>query len=193
MFTFTFALVPMLDHLCSALLHPDDALKASALTVWLRLHEAAQGAVAQALPTIVRDRVCVLLLQTLSNASSPLLINNCVGKKDHYLSLNSCSVVINKICWRSYERGSFFIRCFLNEKCLKVRTSKVDRTLTVFPLQFFFAKLRQCFKHFNKVQLNFFTECHEAQKPCFSTNLVPLIICIWEQLFHLSVLLLLPL
>ncbi|XP_075879739.1 meiosis inhibitor protein 1 isoform X6 [Nelusetta ayraudi] len=71
--------VPMLDHLCSALLHPDDGLKASVLTVWLRLHEAAQGAAVQALPAVLRDRVCVLLLQTLSNASSPPLIHSCVG------------------------------------------------------------------------------------------------------------------
>lgn len=73
--------VPMLDHLCSALLHPDDGLKASVLTVWLRLHEAAQGAAAQALPAVLRDRVCVLLLQTLSNASSPPLIHSCVGEE----------------------------------------------------------------------------------------------------------------
>ncbi|XP_027141174.1 meiosis inhibitor protein 1 isoform X2 [Larimichthys crocea] len=71
--------VPMLDHLCSALLYPDEALKASALYVWLKLFGTAGGSAAQSLPIAIRDRVCVLLLQTLANASSPQLINNCVG------------------------------------------------------------------------------------------------------------------
>lgn len=105
---FTFPPVPMLDHLCSALLHPDDALKASVVTVWLRLHEAAQGAVAQALPAAVRDRVCILLLQTLSNASSPSLINNCVGEE-------------KPLCL------SELLFCFIN-KLLRLLTLKVDRT-----------------------------------------------------------------
>lgn len=72
--------VPMLDHLCSALLYPDEALKASALYVWLKLFGTAGGSAAQSLPIAIRDRVCVLLLQTLANASSPQLINNCVGE-----------------------------------------------------------------------------------------------------------------
>lgn len=78
---FTFPPVPILDRLCSALLLPDDVLKASVLTVWIRLHEAAEGAVAEALPGVIRDRVCVLLLLTLSNASSPPLILSCLGKE----------------------------------------------------------------------------------------------------------------
>ncbi|KAM9346022.1 meiosis inhibitor protein 1 [Symphorus nematophorus] len=71
--------VPMLDHLCSALFYPDEALKASALYVWLKLFGTAGGLAAQSLPIAIRDRVCILLLQTLDNASSPQLINNCVG------------------------------------------------------------------------------------------------------------------
>ncbi|TKS91552.1 Meiosis inhibitor protein 1 [Collichthys lucidus] len=71
--------VPMLDHLCSALLYPDEALKASGLYVWIKLFGTAGGSAAQSLPVAIRDRVCVLLLQTLANASSPQLINNCVG------------------------------------------------------------------------------------------------------------------
>ncbi|TMS15683.1 Meiosis inhibitor protein 1 [Larimichthys crocea] len=62
-----------------ALLYPDEALKASALYVWLKLFGTAGGSAAQSLPIAIRDRVCVLLLQTLANASSPQLINNCVG------------------------------------------------------------------------------------------------------------------
>lgn len=72
----------MLDHLCASLAHPDDALKASVLIVWLRLHEAAHGAAVKSLPAVVRDRVCGLLLQTLSNTSSSLLINNGVGEEN---------------------------------------------------------------------------------------------------------------
>ncbi|XP_032392503.1 meiosis inhibitor protein 1 isoform X6 [Etheostoma spectabile] len=71
--------VPLLEHLCSALLYPDEALKASALYVWLKLFGTAGGSAAQSLPIAIRDRVCILLLQTLASASSPQLINNCVG------------------------------------------------------------------------------------------------------------------
>ncbi|XP_034749095.1 meiosis inhibitor protein 1 isoform X2 [Etheostoma cragini] len=71
--------VPLLEHLCSALLYPDEALKASALYVWLKLFGTAGGSAAQSLPIAIRDRVCILLLQTLANATSPQLINNCVG------------------------------------------------------------------------------------------------------------------
>ncbi|CAJ1075805.1 meiosis inhibitor protein 1-like isoform X1 [Xyrichtys novacula] len=70
---------PLLDHLCSSLLYPDEMLKALVLFVWLRLLGSAGGSAAQSLPTAIRDRVCVLLLQTLANASSPQLINNCAG------------------------------------------------------------------------------------------------------------------
>ncbi|XP_068434183.1 meiosis inhibitor protein 1 isoform X2 [Clinocottus analis] len=71
--------VPLLERLCSALFHPDETLKASVLYVWLKLFGTAGGSAAQSLPTAIRDRVCVLLLQTLANASSPELIKNCVG------------------------------------------------------------------------------------------------------------------
>ncbi|XP_037648034.1 meiosis inhibitor protein 1 isoform X3 [Sebastes umbrosus] len=71
--------VPLLEHLCSAMLYPDEALKASALYVWIKLFGTAGGSVAQSLPSAIRERVCILLLQTLANASSPQLINNCVG------------------------------------------------------------------------------------------------------------------
>lgn len=73
--------VPLLEHLCSALLYPDETLKASVLYVWLKLFGTAGGSAAQSLPIAIRDRVCILLLQTLANASSPQLISNCVGEK----------------------------------------------------------------------------------------------------------------
>ncbi|KAM7372353.1 hypothetical protein PAMP_009527 [Pampus punctatissimus] len=71
--------VPLLEHLCSALLYPDEGLKASVLYVWLKLFGTAGGSTAQSLPIAIRDRVCILLLQTLANASSHQLINNSVG------------------------------------------------------------------------------------------------------------------
>ncbi|XP_056258641.1 meiosis inhibitor protein 1 isoform X2 [Seriola aureovittata] len=71
--------VPLLEHLCSAMLYPDEALKASVLFVWLKLFGTAGGSAAQSLPIAIRDRVCILLLQTLANACSPQLINNCTG------------------------------------------------------------------------------------------------------------------
>ncbi|XP_008298634.1 meiosis inhibitor protein 1 [Stegastes partitus] len=71
--------VPLLDHLCSTLLYPDEAFKTSVLYVWLQLLGTPGGSVTQALPTGIRDRLCVLLLQTLGNADSPPLIRNCVG------------------------------------------------------------------------------------------------------------------
>ncbi|XP_029998114.1 meiosis inhibitor protein 1 [Sphaeramia orbicularis] len=67
--------VPLLEHLCSALLYPHEGLKASAFYVWLKLF----GTEAQALPSSIRDRVCILLLQALDNASSLQLITNCIG------------------------------------------------------------------------------------------------------------------
>ncbi|RVE69171.1 hypothetical protein OJAV_G00075090 [Oryzias javanicus] len=71
--------VPLLDHLCSALLHPDEALKTSLVYVWLQLLEAPGGTAAQFLPTATRERLCVLLLQTFDNAGSEKLIRNCAG------------------------------------------------------------------------------------------------------------------
>ncbi|XP_062263851.1 meiosis inhibitor protein 1 [Platichthys flesus] len=66
----------LLGNLCSALLYPDEGLKASVLYVWLKLF---RGSAAQSLPVAIRDRLCVLLLQTLTNAGSPQLIRSCVG------------------------------------------------------------------------------------------------------------------
>ncbi|XP_030262577.1 meiosis inhibitor protein 1 isoform X2 [Sparus aurata] len=70
---------PMLEHLFSALLYPDEALKAAVLYVWLKLFGTAGGLANHSLPTAIRDRVCVLLLHSLANASSPQLVSNCVG------------------------------------------------------------------------------------------------------------------
>lgn len=75
--------MPLLEHLSSALLYPDEGLKASVLHVWLKLFRAA-GGLAQSLPVAIRDRVCILLLQTFASASSPQLINNCVGERNLY-------------------------------------------------------------------------------------------------------------
>uniref|UniRef100_A0AAQ5YDA2 Meiosis inhibitor protein 1 n=1 Tax=Amphiprion ocellaris TaxID=80972 RepID=A0AAQ5YDA2_AMPOC len=71
--------VPLLDHLCSTMLYPDEAFKTSVLYVWLQLLGTPGGSITQALPTGIRDRLCILLLQTLANADSPQLIRNCVG------------------------------------------------------------------------------------------------------------------
>lgn len=67
--------VPLLEYLCSALLYPDEELKASILFVWLKLFGTAN----QALSVSIRDRVCILLLQTLASANSAQLITNCIG------------------------------------------------------------------------------------------------------------------
>ncbi|XP_075310508.1 meiosis inhibitor protein 1 [Odontesthes bonariensis] len=71
--------VPLLDNLCSAMLYPDEALKTSVVCVWLQLLGKPGHTAAQSLPCATRDRLCVLLLQTFSNASSAQLIRNCAG------------------------------------------------------------------------------------------------------------------
>ncbi|XP_077357764.1 meiosis inhibitor protein 1 isoform X2 [Festucalex cinctus] len=71
--------VPLLERLCSVLLYPDDGVKASVVYIWLKLFGTCGGSVAQSLPVTIRDRVCVLLLQTFANASCPQLINNCIA------------------------------------------------------------------------------------------------------------------
>ncbi|XP_056869833.1 meiosis inhibitor protein 1 isoform X2 [Takifugu flavidus] len=71
--------VPMLENMFSALLHPDEALKASVLYAWIKLFKTISSSAAQSLPKVIRDRVCIVLLQILTNASSPNLIQNCVG------------------------------------------------------------------------------------------------------------------
>ncbi|TNN58492.1 Meiosis inhibitor protein 1 [Liparis tanakae] len=86
--------VPLLERLCSALFYPDEALKASVLYVWLKLFGTAGGLAAQSLPTAIRDRVCILLLQTLANANSPQLIKNCVGLLSVLLQLRGAVTVL---------------------------------------------------------------------------------------------------
>lgn len=76
--------MPLLNHLCSALLHPDETLKASLVNVWLQLLGAPGASAAKSLPAAVRDRLCVLLLQTLANADSPQLVRNSVGEKNRF-------------------------------------------------------------------------------------------------------------
>ncbi|XP_061701524.1 meiosis inhibitor protein 1 isoform X2 [Syngnathoides biaculeatus] len=71
--------VPLLELLCSVLLYPDEGVQASVVYVWLKLLGASGGSAAQSLPDTIRNRVCVLLLQTFSNASCPQLINNCIA------------------------------------------------------------------------------------------------------------------
>ncbi|XP_013868380.1 meiosis inhibitor protein 1 [Austrofundulus limnaeus] len=74
--------VPLLDHLCSAWLYPDEALKTSLVFIWLQLLGTSGDAAAQSLPVVIRDRVCRLLLQTLqtfASAGSGQLIKNCAG------------------------------------------------------------------------------------------------------------------
>nr|XP_057905882.1 meiosis inhibitor protein 1-like isoform X2 [Doryrhamphus excisus] len=71
--------VPLLDRLCSVFLYPDEGLKASVVYVWLKMLGGAGGSAAHSLPITLRDRVCVLLVQTFANASSAQLINNCIA------------------------------------------------------------------------------------------------------------------
>ncbi|CAI5674546.1 unnamed protein product [Oreochromis niloticus] len=90
--------VPLLDHLCSALLFPDEALKGAVVYVWLQLLGAPGGSAAQSLPSAVRDRVCNVLLKTLANASSPQLLRNCVGLLSQLVHLaDAVSVLMNSL------------------------------------------------------------------------------------------------
>ncbi|XP_029945117.1 meiosis inhibitor protein 1 [Salarias fasciatus] len=88
--------VPFLDQLCSALLYPDEALRTSVLNVWIQLFGTPGGSAVQSLPSAIRDSVCVLLLHTLANASSPQLIGNCLGLLWQLLQLSEAvSVLMN--------------------------------------------------------------------------------------------------
>ncbi|MEQ2248593.1 hypothetical protein ILYODFUR_020618, partial [Ilyodon furcidens] len=69
--------VPLLDLLCSALVYPDEVLKTSVVNVWLQLLRTSGDTGAQYLPIATRDRLCILLLQTLNSANSAQLIKNC--------------------------------------------------------------------------------------------------------------------
>ncbi|KAM9780402.1 LOW QUALITY PROTEIN: meiosis inhibitor protein 1 [Neosynchiropus ocellatus] len=70
--------VPFLENLCTALLYPDEGLKASVFYVWLKLFRSAGRSAAHLLPVTVRNRVCLLLLQTFDHASSTQLISTCI-------------------------------------------------------------------------------------------------------------------
>uniref|UniRef100_A0A8C7GIS2 Meiosis inhibitor protein 1 n=1 Tax=Oncorhynchus kisutch TaxID=8019 RepID=A0A8C7GIS2_ONCKI len=89
--------VPLLERLCSTLLYPDEGLKASVFYVWQRVWGA--GGAAQSLPSPLRDRVCVLLMQTLSHACSSQLTINCLGFLKQLLKLGEVvSVLMNSPC-----------------------------------------------------------------------------------------------
>ncbi|XP_076000311.1 meiosis inhibitor protein 1 [Genypterus blacodes] len=86
--------VPMLECLCLALLYPDAGVKASILYLWQRLFETAGGLAAQSIPITIRDKVCILLLQTLAIAGSPQLIFNCLGLLRQLLQLEEAASVL---------------------------------------------------------------------------------------------------
>nr|XP_046187011.1 meiosis inhibitor protein 1-like isoform X4 [Oncorhynchus gorbuscha] len=89
--------VSLLERLCSTLLYPDEGLKASVFYVWQRVWGA--GGAAQSLPSPLRDRVCVLLMQTLSHACSSQLTINCLGFLKQLLKLGEVvSVLMNSPC-----------------------------------------------------------------------------------------------
>ncbi|KAK6311798.1 hypothetical protein J4Q44_G00174620 [Coregonus suidteri] len=89
--------VPLLERLCSTLLYPDEGLKASVFYVWQRVWGAAGAA--QSLPSPLRDRVCLLLLQTLAHACSTQLTINCLGFLKQHLKLGEVvSVLMNSPC-----------------------------------------------------------------------------------------------
>ncbi|XP_041719338.2 meiosis inhibitor protein 1 isoform X2 [Coregonus clupeaformis] len=89
--------VPLLEQLCSTLLYPDEGLKASVFYVWQRVWGAAGAA--QSLPSPLRDRMCLLLLQTLAHACSTQLTINCLGFLKQLLKLGEVvSVLMNSPC-----------------------------------------------------------------------------------------------
>ncbi|KAM4534550.1 meiosis inhibitor protein 1 [Fundulus diaphanus] len=71
--------VPLLDHLFTALVYPDEALRTSVVYAWQQLLQTSGDTGAQYLPVATRDRLCTLFLQTFSNASSAQLVKNCAG------------------------------------------------------------------------------------------------------------------
>ncbi|KAM6905380.1 meiosis inhibitor protein 1 [Xenentodon cancila] len=88
--------VPLLDHLCSFLVYPDEALKTSVTYVWLQLLGKPGGTAAQSLPTPTRDKLCICLLQTLANCSAEKLIRNCAGLLWQLVQLSEAvSVLMN--------------------------------------------------------------------------------------------------
>ncbi|KAL0992973.1 hypothetical protein UPYG_G00101690 [Umbra pygmaea] len=88
---------PLLERLCSALLYPDEGLKASVFYVWLKLWGA--GGSGPSLPSPLRERLCVLLLQNLAHACSPQLTINCLGFLKELLQFSDVvSMLMNSSC-----------------------------------------------------------------------------------------------
>ncbi|KAG5832454.1 hypothetical protein ANANG_G00291340 [Anguilla anguilla] len=85
---------PLLEQLCAAFLFPDEALKSSVCYIFRGVW-GCEGA-GQSLPPALRDRLCALLLQTLSSASTPHLTVNCLGFLKQLLKLGEVvSVLMN--------------------------------------------------------------------------------------------------
>ncbi|KAJ8254328.1 hypothetical protein COCON_G00209400 [Conger conger] len=86
--------VPLLEQLCVALQFPDEALKSSVCYIFIGVW-GYEGA-GQTLPPALRDRLCALLLQTLSSATTPHLTVNCLGFLRQLLRLSEAvSVLMN--------------------------------------------------------------------------------------------------
>ncbi|KAJ8387549.1 hypothetical protein AAFF_G00152450 [Aldrovandia affinis] len=85
---------PLLEQLSTGLSFPDEALKSSVCYIFRGVWEWA--GVGQSLPLALRDRLCVLLLQTLSHACTPHLTINCLGFLKQLLKLGEVvSVLMN--------------------------------------------------------------------------------------------------
>uniref|UniRef100_A0A3Q2NZ69 Meiotic double-stranded break formation protein 1 n=1 Tax=Fundulus heteroclitus TaxID=8078 RepID=A0A3Q2NZ69_FUNHE len=87
--------VPLLDHLFTALVYPDEALRTSVVYAWQQLLQTSGDTGAQYLPVATRDRLCTLFLQTFSNASSAQLIKNCAGMDSLVRSLKEAVQLAN--------------------------------------------------------------------------------------------------
>lgn len=68
----------VLECVCAALLLSDEEVKAAVCYVLLRIWSSA--AAIQMLPDTLRQRMCVLLLHTLSNTHTTALTVNCLGE-----------------------------------------------------------------------------------------------------------------
>ncbi|KAJ8251866.1 hypothetical protein GJAV_G00226290 [Gymnothorax javanicus] len=89
--------VPLLEQLCSALSFPDEKLRSSLCYIFGVLW-ACEGA-GLALPPALIGRLCALLLQTMSSASSSLLTVNCLGFLKQLLTRGEVvSVLMNCRC-----------------------------------------------------------------------------------------------
>ncbi|XP_036407892.1 meiosis inhibitor protein 1 [Megalops cyprinoides] len=86
--------IPLLEQLSAGLLFPDEALKSSVCYIFRGVWGCA--VTAQSVPPPLRDRLCALLLQTLSQACSPQLTINCLGFLKQLLKLGEVvSVLMN--------------------------------------------------------------------------------------------------